>query len=324
MSAPAATEDWFHPEFSASDADVSVRSSDGVIFKLHRNNILAHTTVIPLPEGGDPGIADFSEPSKVLEIAFKFFALDYATLEAVGYIAHKYQLANLMASCDTCLQLKFMTSHPLNLLTYALAHWDKDMTNKVAKHTTVCRADQALEILGGDMCQRWWLGVVHGVSDHRGSSIHTICWRIKEAAVAYADIAVEGDVRGLDDNGVPTTTIVTRVEAVKKAGVVHDGSDEDNGNRVQAVTAVDRAQSVFKPSFSMTEENIPRRVREGICDVDEREIKRLALTPRLSDELLFAWLSRAKGDASFHSTWRGACIGSISPLPATWRRMHGR
>ncbi len=99
----------------AADADVCVQSSDGVMFKLHRNNIITHTTTLPLPEGGDPNIASFQEPAKILEILFKFMYptpplpdlsdLDFKMLEELGYAAHKYQIASVMAYCDTCLRL---------------------------------------------------------------------------------------------------------------------------------------------------------------------------------------------------------------------------
>ncbi|KAF8877849.1 hypothetical protein CPB84DRAFT_1794649 [Gymnopilus junonius] len=101
-------------QFSAQDADITIQSSDGVLFKLHRQNLGTNT-------GGFPGmeistqeeIVHLPEPAKVLEIVFQFVypkkhpklkGLDFGTILEVAEAVEKYEVFAAMNICEIRLQ----------------------------------------------------------------------------------------------------------------------------------------------------------------------------------------------------------------------------
>lgn len=87
------------------DADLLIRSSDDVLFRIHSANLRAHTTVFPLDINScteDPEPARFTEKSAVLEVLFSHLypeseladsdldTEDFALTLKVAYAAHKY------------------------------------------------------------------------------------------------------------------------------------------------------------------------------------------------------------------------------------------
>ncbi|KAF9002638.1 hypothetical protein BDZ89DRAFT_650271 [Hymenopellis radicata] len=193
-----------HPDFASPDADVFIRSSDGIVFNLHRANIITHTMAFPIPEGGDPNIADFQEPANILAIAFAYLypraplpdmnLLDFDTLEAVGYVAHKYQFAALMAFCDSCIPAHATKAHPANVLRYAVLHgFPLESINMFALHTIDLPARVAREILGAAVFEQWvmyredWLHPVAADGGIRNLVSNAVMLRPLGHASAYTE-----------------------------------------------------------------------------------------------------------------------------------------
>ncbi|KIY69864.1 hypothetical protein CYLTODRAFT_211076 [Cylindrobasidium torrendii FP15055 ss-10] len=103
----------FHSSYCSADADVVIKASDGLLFRIHRLNLQANSGFAP-PDVStsveDP--ACFDEPAEVLELLFKYL---YHTespfpeswpLElqiSVGCAAHKYQMGFAIQSVENTL-----------------------------------------------------------------------------------------------------------------------------------------------------------------------------------------------------------------------------
>jgi hypothetical protein len=97
---------------NASDADVVFRSSDHVLFRIHRKNLEFHSAVMS-PEGGDliistGDVTDLPETSAVLELLFCYFyrqrqpdLLDvpFHILADLAEAAEKYEVFAAMNIC---------------------------------------------------------------------------------------------------------------------------------------------------------------------------------------------------------------------------------
>ncbi len=102
-------------------ADLSIRSSDNVIFKVHQRNIDTHTTVFPpFPCSTDDNV-ELSERSEVLEVLFKYTyptpplpdlgRVAFPLLEEISIAADKYQFTSLSVLCDV--HMGYVTASPL-------------------------------------------------------------------------------------------------------------------------------------------------------------------------------------------------------------------
>jgi hypothetical protein len=60
---------------SASDSDITIRSSDGVLFKVHRKNLARHSDGFPAEDMVIPSkdeVVDLTETSETLELLFQY------------------------------------------------------------------------------------------------------------------------------------------------------------------------------------------------------------------------------------------------------------
>jgi hypothetical protein len=136
----------------AKDADVVFKSSDAVLFHLHRKNLEVCTG--GLPPGGfstDGAVVDLAENSEVLEILFTFaypsrrpslVGVEFSILAGVAEAAEKYEVYIAMDMCynrmvwggiSTSNQLREPPNrnytfreqsreHPLEVLNYSTRH----------------------------------------------------------------------------------------------------------------------------------------------------------------------------------------------------------
>ncbi|KAG5650797.1 hypothetical protein H0H81_011019 [Sphagnurus paluster] len=97
-------------KFNSGDADVSFRSSDNVIFRIHRRNLETHTGAFPPPEFDTQGeIVELrDETSETLELLFQFIypqrhphldATPFEVLAPLAEAAEKYEVYAAMNIC---------------------------------------------------------------------------------------------------------------------------------------------------------------------------------------------------------------------------------
>lgn len=133
----------YSPQFEEPDADLTLRSSDGHLFKCHSRNLSAFSTIFPPSSFVDPSIdavVQVTESSKVLEIVLQFMrkerpmdlsAVAPGLIAEVAEAVEKYEICQSMDICRFHME-RVLEVIPFSVLTYACKHDYKDLANKAA------------------------------------------------------------------------------------------------------------------------------------------------------------------------------------------------
>ncbi|KAJ6454048.1 hypothetical protein DFH09DRAFT_1385002 [Mycena vulgaris] len=129
-------------KFNFADADVTFKSSDGVLFHVHRKNLEVCTEGFPPAEisvaAGE--ITDLPETAETLELLFQFMypqrhpALDttpFEILHPLAEAAEKYQVFPAMNICHIRLR-DMVHEHPVEVAAYAAKHDYPYLVSQVA------------------------------------------------------------------------------------------------------------------------------------------------------------------------------------------------
>ncbi|KAK0440915.1 uncharacterized protein EV420DRAFT_1126065 [Desarmillaria tabescens] len=144
--------------FSYPDADTSIYSSDGILFRLHRINITLNSH-IPLQDGRLP------ESSRILELLFQFLynqpqpdlaELTFAVLLPLAEAAHKYRVYAAISSCRNAIRC-LIPAHSLPILSAALKWKDRSLVDEAAKHTIALSAEEIVRSLDSAYLAPWIL-----------------------------------------------------------------------------------------------------------------------------------------------------------------------
>ncbi|KAJ7095650.1 hypothetical protein C8R44DRAFT_813571 [Mycena epipterygia] len=129
------------PRFKSADADVTFRSSDGVLFHIHRKNLEVCTEGFPPGEISTEGEAvQLIETSATLELLFQFIypqrhpGLDttpFKILYPLAEAAEKYQIFPAMNICHIRLR-DMVHKHPVEVAVYAAKHDYPHLVSEVA------------------------------------------------------------------------------------------------------------------------------------------------------------------------------------------------
>ncbi|KAF7372923.1 hypothetical protein MSAN_00498900 [Mycena sanguinolenta] len=124
-----------------ADADVTFKSSDGVLFRVHRKNLEVCTEGFPPSEVSSEGeVVELTEASVTLEILFQFMyphrhpALDttpFEVLEPLAEAAEKYQVFPAMNICHIRMR-DMVNEHPVEVAVYATKHDYPYLVSEVA------------------------------------------------------------------------------------------------------------------------------------------------------------------------------------------------
>ncbi|KAF8182747.1 hypothetical protein K438DRAFT_1511486, partial [Mycena galopus ATCC 62051] len=152
----------------ALDADITIASADGVLFKVHRKNLEVHSDVFAAaetatrPENGDD-IVPLSETSPVLELLFQYMYrqpqpdlknVEFPVFAGLAETAEKYVVYSALEWCRMRMK-EFVMTHPLQVLAYAARHEHIDLADESAQQSVGFRASEALAILPSDIFPRW-------------------------------------------------------------------------------------------------------------------------------------------------------------------------
>ncbi|KAJ7252350.1 hypothetical protein B0H12DRAFT_1184913 [Mycena haematopus] len=164
MAAPRLSQ-----RFCASDADLTVCSSDRVLFKVHRKTLKAHSGIFAgaadatRPENGDE-VVDLSETANVLDILFQFMYaaqeqpdlrnMDFSTLLALAEAAEKYMVYSVLKLCRMQME-ESISTHPLEICVYAIRHDYINLANESVQQSMGCSISEAFEILPPDTFRAW-------------------------------------------------------------------------------------------------------------------------------------------------------------------------
>ncbi|KAJ6477060.1 hypothetical protein C8R45DRAFT_1008677 [Mycena sanguinolenta] len=156
--------------FCAADADITILSSDGVLFKVHRKNLEVHSDVFAgaehatRPENGDE-IVPLSETADVLDLLFQYMYrqpqpnlrnVEFSTVAGLAEAAEKYVVYSALEWCRMRMK-EAIADHPLEVLSYAARHGHADLANQSAQQSVGYRVSEALAVLPLAIFQRWIL-----------------------------------------------------------------------------------------------------------------------------------------------------------------------
>ncbi|KAJ7759902.1 hypothetical protein B0H16DRAFT_1415622 [Mycena metata] len=163
-------------KFSFADSDITFKSSDSVLFHVHRKNLDVCTEGFP-PAGisTDGSIVELTETSDTLELLFRFVyperhpGLDTTPFEVLAPLAEaaeKYQVFPAMNICH--IRLRDMAEeHPVEVAVYASKHDYPSLICEVAPMMIAMPAETVMEILPAHLVLPWtryveeWANVLH-------------------------------------------------------------------------------------------------------------------------------------------------------------------
>jgi len=157
--------------FCANDSDITIQSSDGVLFRVHRQNLESHSEVFAGAAGVSAGresqddeIVQLTETSTTLELLLQCMynrpqpdlrAENFDTLARVAEAAEKYQVHHATPICKILMQLA-IPKHPLAVLGYATRHGHCDLMDLAAPHTIGCKVKDILATLQPASVVAWF------------------------------------------------------------------------------------------------------------------------------------------------------------------------
>ncbi|KAJ7198011.1 hypothetical protein GGX14DRAFT_470686 [Mycena pura] len=152
----------------ALDADITICSSDGVLFKLHRKNLELHSDIFAnaanttRPENGDE-IVHLSERSDVLDLLFQYMyrqrqpdlqPVEFEVCTRLAEAAEKYLVYSAAPAAHLRLRAS-VVKHPLEVLDYAARHNYNDLATESARLSMGLPVANAVRILPPDTLMKW-------------------------------------------------------------------------------------------------------------------------------------------------------------------------
>ncbi|KAJ7281848.1 hypothetical protein C8J57DRAFT_1056446, partial [Mycena rebaudengoi] len=127
------------------DADITFRSSDGVIFRVHSKNLETHSDGFPPSTlcKSSSELVDLSEPAETLNLLFQYMYpqrqpdlnnIAFPLLADLSEAAEKYQVYSAMDICRIFMG-NAVQDNPLTVLNYAVRHGYRDIADEAAPLT---------------------------------------------------------------------------------------------------------------------------------------------------------------------------------------------
>ena len=176
--------DWAQLVVNAPDSDVTFRSSDNVLFHVHRRNLKTHAAAFPLPKLKTSGeVIELTEDSSILELLFQFMYPQYppelekvtfSTTESLAEAAEKYQAFSAIFACRVFFRYilhdflccrysspdgrSVTAQYPIGIFVYAVRHGQDELINKCAPFLLE-KPLVELAVLPDDLFKRWVITV---------------------------------------------------------------------------------------------------------------------------------------------------------------------
>ncbi|KAJ6517072.1 hypothetical protein DFH09DRAFT_1048838 [Mycena vulgaris] len=152
-------------KFNFADADVTFKSSDGVLFHIHRKNLEVCAEGFPPGEisTSEGEIVELLESSITLELLFQFMypqrhpALDttpFEILHSLAEAAEKYQVFPAMNICHIRLR-DMVHEHPVEVAVYAAKHDYPYLVSEVAPMMISMSAVDVIQMLPPHLILPW-------------------------------------------------------------------------------------------------------------------------------------------------------------------------
>jgi len=156
----------YSERFNAADADLTISSSDGVLFKVHRKNLETYSDIFPgtdVPVENE--IVPLSEKASTLELLFQYMyrqrqpdlsKIDADELAMLAEAAEKYFVYAAMEVCKVYME-SAIPKMPLKVMGYAARHEYESLCEQAAPHTVQAKAADALKYLDARCFASWVL-----------------------------------------------------------------------------------------------------------------------------------------------------------------------
>ncbi|KAJ7186186.1 hypothetical protein C8R46DRAFT_391486 [Mycena filopes] len=161
---PPSTAATVSSKFNFADADVTFKSSDNVLFHVHRRNLEVCAEGFPPAEiSSDGTIIELEETAVTLELLFRFMyperhpGLDTTPFEVLAPLAEaaeKYQVFPAMNICHIRLR-DMVHEHPVEVAVYASKHDYPYLVSEVAPMMIAMPPPKVIEMLPPHLILPW-------------------------------------------------------------------------------------------------------------------------------------------------------------------------
>jgi len=157
---------WQSSRFCAPDADITILSSDRMVFKLHRKHLSVHSSIFADAENTtlpDAEAIDLSEKGDALELLFQFMypmrqpnlsLVPFATFYGLAEAAEKYEVFSAKSLCHLRMK-EYIVGHPLEVLNYAVKHQYPDLEDEAARRSMAYSIEDGMKLLNADAFILW-------------------------------------------------------------------------------------------------------------------------------------------------------------------------
>ncbi|KAJ7146998.1 hypothetical protein C8R44DRAFT_691372 [Mycena epipterygia] len=154
--------------FCGPDADLTIASSDGVLFKVHRKNLELHSDIfadaanMTQPEHGD-GIVHLLEHSDVLDLLFQYMYrqrqpdlrnVEFDICARLAEAAEKYLVYSAAPATKSRMR-DSIVEHPLEVLEYAARHSHTELATEAARLSMGLRLPAVVQVLPPEIFMKW-------------------------------------------------------------------------------------------------------------------------------------------------------------------------
>ncbi|KZP03990.1 hypothetical protein FIBSPDRAFT_381448 [Athelia psychrophila] len=135
-----APSDRVSDRFGKADSDISFRSCDGILFKVHCANLKVCSEGLSPPEGTttEAEVVSLTEDGATLELLFQHMypqrqpdlrKFEFKQLADLAEAAEKYQVYTAMEICHARMEEAY-PQHPFEVMMYAMKHGYADLMDK--------------------------------------------------------------------------------------------------------------------------------------------------------------------------------------------------
>jgi len=131
--------------FRAIDSDVTFKSCDNILFKVHQHNLVTYSQGFAPPDGlvsmSSDEVVPLQENAKVLRLLFQYmypltpspslWAIEFDTLAGLAEAAEKYEVDSAKPICHDYMK-EALAKHPVKVLDYATRHRYEELMNEAA------------------------------------------------------------------------------------------------------------------------------------------------------------------------------------------------
>ncbi|KAG6916789.1 hypothetical protein DXG01_005312 [Tephrocybe rancida] len=151
-------------KFNASDADVVFKSSDNVLFHIHRKNLETHSEAFPPSEFSTNGeVVPLTEDASTLNNLFECVyprrsspieRLPFEYLSKLAEAAEKYEIFSAMVVCKMRLK-QLAANNPVEIFNYASKHGYPEILSVAAPFLLDIPPDKAVMMLLPHLVVPW-------------------------------------------------------------------------------------------------------------------------------------------------------------------------